>query len=230
MSDIVKFEWDQPVEVALKYPDPKIFESQWGGERAMYSLTDGRVMYLDSIGAARIKSLDIQPGEMFFVVKRKNGRLTDFVAFREGQEPPAPDHRWSASGPSKKPAYKTPDLVANVAARNASSDLERQLAQSIDMVERRKLEAKLNQHIDAPAAETNGSERKRTEVNGNGASKPPRTKVPVNRAVLEAVRMVQHAMKETGEQWSDASKQDLVSTILITAQREGWMTMWETGE
>ena len=88
MSDIVKFEWDQPVEVALKYPDPKIFESQWGGERAMYSLTDGRVMYLDALGAARIKSLEIQPGEPFFVVKRKKGRLTDFVAFREGQSRP----------------------------------------------------------------------------------------------------------------------------------------------
>ena len=64
-------------------------------------------------------------------------------------------------------------------------------------------------------------------VNGNCLVKTP-TKVPVNRAVLEAVRMVQHAMKETGEQWSDASKQDLVSTILITAQREGWMCMWES--
>ena len=223
MSDIVKFEWDQPVEVALKYPDPKIFESQWGGERAMYSLTDGRVMYLDSIGAARIKSLDIQPGELFFVVKRKNGRLTDFVAFREGQEPPPTDQRQSAPAGPKRPTYKTPDLVANVAARNAAangapSDLERQLAASIDMVERKKLEAKLNAHIDAPPKIS------------SAALNSPRTKVPVNRAVLEAVRMVQHAMKETGEQWSDASKQDLVSTILITAQREGWMTMWEPAE
>ena len=216
MSDIVKFEWDQPVEVALKYPDPKIFESQWGGERAMYSLTDGRVMYVDSLGAARIKSLGVQPGELFFVVKRKNGRLTDYVAFREGQEPPEPDHRWSAPPAAKRPVYKTPDLVANVAARNAAangepSDLERQLAQSIDMVERRKLEAKLNAHIDAPA---------------NGAAKTPPTKIPMDRAVIDAVRMVQAAMKETGEQWSDASKQDLVSTVLITAQREGWVTMW----
>jgi hypothetical protein len=222
MSDIVKFEWDQPVEVALKYPDPKIFESQWGGERAMYSLTDGRVMYVDSLGAARIKSLDVQPGEMFFVVKRKNGRLTDYVAFREGQEPPAPDQRWSAPASAKpKPAYKTPDLVASVAARNAAangeqpSDLERQLAQSIDMVERKKLEAKLNQHIDAPAA------------NGNGTVKTPPTKIPMDRAVVDAVRMVQAAMRETGEQWSDEARQDLVSTVLIAAQREGWVTMWK---
>ena len=223
MSDIVKFEWDQPVEVALKYPDPKMFESQWGGERAMYSLTDGRVMYVDALGAARITSLAVQPGELFFVVKRKNGRLTDFVAFREGQEPPAKDNRWSAPAGPAKPAYKTPDLVASVAARNAAaaaavgepSDLERQLAQSIDMVERRKLEAKLNQHIDAPA------------VNGNGAKPMPPMKIPMDRAVVDAVRMVQAAMKETGEQWSDASKQDLVSTVLIAAQREGWVTMWK---
>jgi hypothetical protein len=230
MSDIVKFEWDQPVEVALKYPDPKMFESQWGGERAMYSLTDGRVMYVDSLGAARITSLGVQPGELFFVVKRKNGRLTDFVAFREGQEPPAKDNRWSAPAGPAKSAYKTPDLVASVAARNATnapqidrknaanepSDLERQLAQSIDMVERRKLEAKLNAHIDAPAVPAPAV---------NGKPTPP-TKIPMDRAVVDAVRMVQAAMKETGEQWSDASKQDLVSTVLIAAQREGWVTMW----
>jgi hypothetical protein len=227
MSDIVKFEWDQAVEVALKYPDPKIFESQWGGERAMYSLTDGRVMYLDSLGAARIKSLDVQPGEMFFVVKRKNGRLTDYIAFREGQEPPPPDQRWSAPAPAKpKPAYKTPDLVASVAARNATangeaSDLERQLAQSIDMVERRKLEAKLNAHIDAPAANGNGAKC----YVASGIPAPP-TKIPMDRAVVDAVRMVQAAMRETGEQWSDEARQDLVSTVLIAAQREGWVTMW----
>ena len=41
--------------------------------------------------------------------------------------------------------------------------------------------------------------------------------------------MVQNAMKETGEQWSDNSRQDLVSTVLITAQREGWLTLWQRG-
>ena len=232
MSDIVKFEWDQPVEVALKYPDPKIFESQWGGERAMYSTTDGRVFYVDSLGAARIKSLGVLPGELFFVVKRRNGRLTDYVAFREGQEPPAPDHRWSApAGPAKKPAYKpAPDLVANVAARNAAasaepSDLERQLAQSIDMAERRKLEAKLNQHIDATAANGNGTK----PYVASGIPAPP-VKIPMDRAVVDAVRMVQAAMKETGEQWSDEARQDLVSTVLIAAQREGWVTVWKAGD
>ena len=34
-------------------------------------------------------------------------------------------------------------------------------------------------------------------------------------------------MRETGEQWSDAARQDLVSTVLITAQREGWLALWK---
>ena len=53
--------------------------------------------------------------------------------------------------------------------------------------------------------------------------------MPLDVAVTEAVQMVQAAMKATGEQWSDQSRQDLVSTILITAQREGWIAIWQRG-
>jgi hypothetical protein len=236
MSDIVKFEFDQPIEVALKYPDPRIFENQWGGERSMYSLTDGRVMYLDSIGAARIKSLGVQPGELFFVVKRKNGRLTDYAAFREGQEPPAPDQRWSApAAPKAKPAYKTPDLVASVAARNAAangepSDLERQLAQSIDMAERRKLDARLNQHIDAPAANGNGTKpyaekgevirnmsEKGEVINGNGTPRKPAAWAETllsqtNQLVDTYASALQHA-----SQHGIGVKPEDVRSLLVTA-------------
>jgi hypothetical protein len=41
--------------------------------------------------------------------------------------------------------------------------------------------------------------------------------------------MVQAAMLATGEQWSDASRQGLVSTILIAAEKEGWVTLWKRG-
>ena len=109
--------------------------------------------------------------------------------------------------------------MPNAAASWESLDLERQLAQSIDMAERRKLEAKLNQHIDAQAA--NGAK----PYAASGIPAPP-TKIPMDRAVVDAVRMVQAAMQETGEQWSDEARQDLVSTILIAGQREGWIAMW----
>jgi len=52
-------------------------------------------------------------------------------------------------------------------------------------------------------------------------------KIPLNVAVAEAVRIVVEALKTSGEQWSDSSRQDLVSTVLITAQRESWIAPWE---
>lgn len=48
-------------------------------------------------------------------------------------------------------------------------------------------------------------------------------KMPMDRAVVAAVKMVQAAMVETGEQWSDDSRQDLASTVLIQMAREGWI-------
>jgi hypothetical protein len=54
----------------------------------------------------------------------------------------------------------------------------------------------------------------------------PRLKVPMDQAILEAVLIVKRAMQASGEQWSDASRQGLVSTIIIGAQKEGWVTMW----
>lgn len=237
MADIVKFEFDQPVEVALKYPDPKIFENQWGGERSMYSLTDGRVMYLDSVGAARVKSLGVQPGELFFVLKRKNGRLTDYVAFREGQEPPAPDQRWSApAGPARKPAYKPqPDLVATVAARNGNgpqavpSELERQLAQSIDWAERKKLEAKLNEHIDAPV----GQVQTRLDTPGhNGNGKLPPIKPTYGEAMAEFLLLAGRATRQTENvlgaeggsvRFDSRDVAALATTLFIQAAKEGFV-------
>lgn len=85
----------------------------------------------------------------------------------------------------------------------------------------------------APAAPANGNGR----VNGgNGAPRVyvpvdggfiPPTKIPMNQAVIDAVRMVQTAMRVTGEQWSDDSRQGLVSTILIASERQGWLAVWE---
>jgi len=144
MSDIVRFEFGEPVEVALQFPEPKVFDGQYG-ERHMYSLTDGRVMYVDPLTAARIKSLGVQPGEFFFIRKDKNERRTEWSVYREADQAPAPPARRSL--PPHELARRLPEIVA---ARNAGASLEEQLAASIDMVERRKTAARAEEP--APAA------------------------------------------------------------------------------
>jgi hypothetical protein len=140
MAEYVRFETGQPQEVALKFADGKEVEGQYG-EQVMYSLTDGRVMYVEPIVGAHIRRLQIQPGECFFIEKRKKGRVNDWHVYREADEPPAAE----VERPTRKrtpPAHVLANtLVDRVEARNAASRLEEQLRDSITLVDAKKAAA-----------------------------------------------------------------------------------------
>jgi hypothetical protein len=142
MSDIIKFEFNVPVEVALRFTEPRIFPSQFeaGDDRHMFSTTDGRVMYVTPLTSARITALHLAKGECFWICKRKNNRLTEFAVSRErmaaapaqpaaAPRPPAP---FKSNLP--KELYWSPGEVAG----DPAPSLEEQLRASIDMVNRRK--------------------------------------------------------------------------------------------
>ena len=143
MSDVIKFEFDRPVEVALRFAEPRVFPSQFAGgdDRHMFSTTDGRVMYVTPLVAAQIQALRLAQGECFFICKRKNGRITEYDVTRECTEPvataPAP------RPPAKPTPFKTklPDRLyaPPVREHEPPSALEQQLQASIDMVNRRKV-------------------------------------------------------------------------------------------
>lgn len=144
MSEIIKFDFNVPVEVALRFTEPRVFPSSFAGgdDRHMYSTTDGRVMYVTPLVSARIHALQLEKGECFWICKRKNGRLTEFAVSRErmasapaqpaaAPRPPAP---FKSALP--KQLYYEPGQVAGEPA--PSPTLEEQLRASIDMVQRRK--------------------------------------------------------------------------------------------
>ena len=239
MSDIIKFEFDQPVEVSLRFNEPRVFPSSFpgGDDRHMFSTTDGRVMYVTPLTSARIKALDLAQGECFFIVKRKSGRLTEFAVTREFPEEQSHFGGHKKTYPPQKSnlperLYYRPEL-----SPEAEATLEQQLQASIDMAERRKAIAVGQQPngtfaVPAPRKEAiamSSSPRREVATSGNGNTTKPTVpvKIPMDRAVVDAVRMVQNAMKETGEQWSDSSKQDLASTILIAASRADWISGWK---
>ena len=51
--------------------------------------------------------------------------------------------------------------------------------------------------------------------------------IPLNIAFREIVRFVVAELKDSGEQWSDQCRQDLVSTVMISAQKAGLLGVWE---
>jgi len=144
MSEIIKFDFNVPVECALRFTEPRVFPSQFAGgdDRHMFSTTDGRVMYVTPLTSARIAALQLEKGECFWICKRKNNRITEFAVSRErmsAQQEAAPRPARPAA-PFKsnlpKQLYYEPGEVAGEAA--PSPTLEEQLRASIDMVQRRK--------------------------------------------------------------------------------------------
>lgn len=75
MAEIIRFDLNIPQTVTLKYAGGKEVEGRYGNQ-FMYSLADGRVMYVDPDVAAKITEQAIAPGQPFAICKReiKQGR------------------------------------------------------------------------------------------------------------------------------------------------------------
>src|ERR1035437_1075304 len=74
MSEKVQFQTNVSIDVALKYNDGKEVTGQYGAQ-VLYTLTDGRVMYVPPIVKKKIDELGIGRGELFTITKaeKKNG-------------------------------------------------------------------------------------------------------------------------------------------------------------
>lgn len=74
MTDKVQFQTNIPVEIALKYESGKDVSGQYG-DQILYTLTDGRVMYVPPIVRKQIEDLGVARGEVFTITKaeKKNG-------------------------------------------------------------------------------------------------------------------------------------------------------------
>jgi hypothetical protein len=70
--DVVDFPPNAPVTVALKYSQGRTISGQYG-ERVMFTLTDGRVMFLAPEVAGRIESLGINVRESFTITRGPTG-------------------------------------------------------------------------------------------------------------------------------------------------------------
>ena len=86
--ETVSFPPNQPVTVSLKYPQPKRIDTQMG-ERFMYSLQDGRVMFLFPEQAEQITQLGVNVGEEFTITRYHSPNAPDSwgILRKEGEQP-----------------------------------------------------------------------------------------------------------------------------------------------
>lgn len=201
----IKFQTNITVEVSLKFAEGKLCDSQFGDPQYMFTTTDDRVFFVAEKVAQKIHGLRLQPREPFDIVKAEvdwgNGRKgIEWQVARVGVAP-----EWAAIGQQANGTFVVPVQPGAGAVTPAPAATPIRTR---------------------PSNNGNGS-----KAIGNGhamaAAPPPPLKMPMNVAVEDAVRIVKQAMDKTGEQWSDASRQGLVSTILIAAQHEGWLAPWQ---
>jgi hypothetical protein len=85
----VRFQSNVPEKVALAYPDSVLKDGMYG-PRVRYTLTDGRLMWLDPDVAARINTMAIPPQQEFWIVKREpagRGQKTRWDIYLEDPTP-----------------------------------------------------------------------------------------------------------------------------------------------
>jgi hypothetical protein len=70
--EVVDFPLNAPVTVALKYNQGRTISGQ-NGERMMFSLVDGRVMFLDPETAGKIVTLGVNVRESFTITRKWDG-------------------------------------------------------------------------------------------------------------------------------------------------------------
>ncbi len=78
----IKFQTNVPVELALKFAEGKLCDSQFGNPQYMFSTTDDRAFFVDEKVAKKIHGLRLKPGEPIDIVKAE----VDYTNGRKGIE------------------------------------------------------------------------------------------------------------------------------------------------
>lgn len=208
----VHFSPNVPQQIALKETTPTQDGPDW-----RFELEDGRALVVPRKAAVAILELDPAAGESFMVCKRWDG---------EPNHPPYWDLWLSPRAEQERAASESVPMM-----RDPETDLEALLQASVRR-ERTKRTA-------APARSGDTASLKPTGTEGPQPVPLPRPavmpappqrkagKIPYNIALGEILQFVTSGLKSAGEQWHDQAKQDLVSTLLIQAAKDGYLTLWE---
>ena len=180
---ILRFQLDTPVQVALASEQGKLVQGRYG-DRMLFHLTDGRIMYVPPVVATMIEELAIAPQERFELCKTqiKNGqrRSIEWGLKRIDSEPPGDE--------------------AKDAASESETPLERDLRMSTEIVNAKKaakepptISAISDDAIPPFAPMTNGNGTHATAMPDGHRQPPPSTKL--EQALKTAISAAYNAEK-----------------------------------
>jgi hypothetical protein len=227
-----------PLQIALKFPEGKPVQGRYG-DQVYFTLSHPSAtgLYLDPGPAQKVAALGARPGEPFWICKRWTGNKKDTPVWEV----------WTDAG---EPAEPTPPTRTAISPE-AESVLEAHLRASLAEIERNKRGAGAAVASAAPVvaaapvpSPAQQTMQRNSNPNGNGngsapngkngaapyvapsAGGSPLVKIPMDVAFGEVLDFMAAELRARNEQWTDQARQDFVSTILISAQKEGWVSIW----
>jgi hypothetical protein len=204
--ELIHFKPNEPLTLTLESNTRPLLLPDSSG--CLYSLTSGDLLHLGPRTALALADLKLQPGESFRVCMHQEGKGIPY---------------WSV--------WLSPETEKGRAAvemAEEDNDLGRQLQASLALVASnggtRELRPTGTEGAAIPMPAPN---RKPAiaAVAGSRSGKPGA--IPLNVAFREIVSFVVAELNASGEQWSENSRQDLVSTLLIAAQKANLLCVWE---
>ena len=214
---------NRPLTLALVDPEGRFdFETGMG----QYQTTTGELVTLPRPAVVLLNTLDPQPGEEIVITKHWSGR-------------PGEKAEWTISLSPKSENTRAE-------AEKAASGLTGQLERSIEAVQARKRAVADPTPIRRPAKTPPAPDiQPRLFDRGTGTHGPapqeaplsiplpavaigrqPRPgQIPANVATREILEFIQSDPNTAN--WSDQARQDLASTIIISAWKAGYIGLWE---
>lgn len=199
----VKLSPNIPLQLALSDPSgvPEDF-------RVHFPTSDGRVLTLPRQTAIELNLLDLRPGEAFCICKDWTGEHGKPATYRIWL-PAATEQERAAEEAESEPAAILPPVIEAVARRRKPAKRDDQP---------RLFDRGTGTYGPMPQPEL--PQLSPAQARAVGA-------IPYNVAFREITQFVTAALDELKEQWTDQAKQDAICTILISAQKQGLLKVWE---
>jgi hypothetical protein len=181
-----------------------------------YLTTDGRLLVLNTDDATTLNLLDLRAGETFQVCKRVSGQRGQLPELDIWLTTASERARAEQEKPPEQPEAPTPPLPTSYQEQGSQRPRKRRAVHTLPNPQ--------PTFWDGRGTGTYGPVPRPAPVSHQ---RPP---IPFDEAFSQAVKIVQKGLADAGEQWSDASRQGAVSTILIAATKAGWIGPWERND
>lgn len=178
------------------------------GFQVLYETTDGRLLSIPHPAAVKLGMLDPAPAEEISVTKFQVGKL------------PA---EWVFALTARSEQIRA-EKEATTLAERTKRDLPGQLQAS---VLRQMPKSTRTVTPDAPETQKGTGTYGPVPQVALAGGKLKRETIAYNIAFREIVAFVTKELNDSGEQWSEQSRQDLVSTCLISSAKAGLLGVWE---